>query len=161
MSSYQLHIAHAKEYPVHCAFSYRNDLFAILWASGLVEVWKLRTRLGPGKGKVMDPIQVWEASITESGQAEFRQITFVDGKSGGEHCIAALASYRADGGCDAVILRSCVPESGEPQGKNIRTVDLPERNGRLVCSEDGLYWQSPTGSLFKGSCRLMFQKEWC
>jgi hypothetical protein len=46
--------------PLHASFSSTNDTVAFLWESGLVQVWDLQTRLGPGPGKIMNPTKVGE-----------------------------------------------------------------------------------------------------
>ncbi len=49
--------------PVHANFSSEADLLAILWETGYIEYWDLKTRLGPGPGKVIDPVKIWSGVI--------------------------------------------------------------------------------------------------
>ena len=72
MSSYQLSLdpdlsvissTCVSRIPVYANFSSEVDLLAILWETGYIEYWDLKTRLGPGPGKVMDPVKIWSGII--------------------------------------------------------------------------------------------------
>ncbi|KAF8339341.1 pol II transcription elongation factor [Amanita rubescens] len=72
MSSHQLSLALdlsvissacVSRIPVYASFSSEADHLAILWETGYIEYWDLKTRLGPGPGKVMDPVKIWSGVI--------------------------------------------------------------------------------------------------
>ncbi|KAG9312244.1 IKI3 family-domain-containing protein [Chiua virens] len=75
--------------PVHISLSPCNDLLAAVWQNGRVSVWSLRTRIGPGKGKAMDPTLVWTAG---SGEKEkfWRQVSVTDLTSNGKHTVLVV-----------------------------------------------------------------------
>ncbi|KAF8260574.1 IKI3 family-domain-containing protein [Lactarius quietus] len=57
--------------PSHLAFSSSEDVLAVLWETGYVELWNLRTRLEFGRGPVMAPELVWSGTLIG---ARFREI---------------------------------------------------------------------------------------
>lgn len=68
MSSHQLSLdpdlsISVSRIPAHANFSSETDLLAILWETGYIEYWDLKTRLVPGPGKVMDPVKIWSGAI--------------------------------------------------------------------------------------------------
>ncbi|KIL68708.1 hypothetical protein M378DRAFT_8174 [Amanita muscaria Koide BX008] len=74
MSSYQLSlnpdlstvpVAYSSRIPVHASFSDEGDHLGILWECGYIEYWNLRTRIGPGAEKVMDPVKIWSGVVDE------------------------------------------------------------------------------------------------
>jgi elongator complex protein 1 len=58
--------------PCHLAFSPTDDIIAVLWESGYVELWDLHTRLEFGRGPVLTPDRLWSGSL---GSAQFREIS--------------------------------------------------------------------------------------
>jgi elongator complex protein 1 len=59
--------------PVHASFSSEDDHLALLWECGYIEYWNLRTRLGPGPGKVMEPVKVW-SGVIDGHNRSWRQL---------------------------------------------------------------------------------------
>jgi elongator complex protein 1 len=58
--------------PCHLAFSPTEDIIAVLWESGYIELWNLHTRLEFGRGPVLTPDRLWCGSL---GSAQFREIS--------------------------------------------------------------------------------------
>ena len=123
---------------------------AALWETGYVELTDLGTRLGPGRGKVIDPTKIWAGFV--NGEAaddaflvEYRQILLLPAE-GGAIQIVALGTGSAPSTKDsiawAIVKGSQVPEQGR--------VELPRRNGRLVASDTQIVWQSSDGELLLG-----------
>lgn len=79
MSSFKLVLPSARA-PVHASFSMTNDTIAFLWESGLVQVWNLQTRLGPGPEKIMNPIKLGEGSVPIGLARRVSVSAVVDGK---------------------------------------------------------------------------------
>lgn len=144
MSSHQLSIAqpdlptnHSK-IPAHTAFAANNDLLVVLWEQGLVETWQLDTRLGPGRGKVMNPTQAshW---VLPTSNISYRQVVVLK-----DTTMAFLGSSKT--GLDVVLV---VPPGKTPEGSDgYSRIDMSERNGHLVSSQDVITWQSRSGDLF-------------
>ncbi|EPQ55375.1 IkappaB kinase complex, IKAP component [Gloeophyllum trabeum ATCC 11539] len=133
--------------PTHLAFSPQKDVLGVLWGSNRVQVWDLRTRLTFGRGKVMDPVLLWEDQIGRaSGEREARQINLSteDGSQGRRIHIAVLSTkYDAD----VVDVLTSAEITG---GRLTRETDLelPGCNGWLVSSSDGaIIWESADGRL--------------
>lgn len=132
--------------PVHVSFSPTKDLLASLWETGYVELTDLRTRIGPGRGKVMDPLPLWKGTIG-AGTNEYRQVIVLQSAEDTER-IAVLGSGKSQDAKDVVnvlyIKGGSVAERFE--------VDMPQRNGRLVPSGEHVWWQSPEGEILAGLC---------
>lgn len=138
MSSYQLSLA---ETPIHTCFAGHYDKLAVLSESGRVEVWALNTRVGPGRGKVMQPTLA--RSLNLGHGARFRQITPV-----GENYIVALGCR---GKAEDILF---VLQDDEPI-----EVPLPSLNGRLVPASDCIVWQSLAGEMYNGKNRLLVSRS--
>lgn len=135
--------------PVHVSFASAKDILVALWETGYVKMTDLHTRLGPGRGKVMDPSDVWTGLASDPPPAgrQYRQIWAVsDGRGEDAILLLALAADVHDDGKDiitAITLRGRELEE--------RThVRLPQRNGRLIPSEDRAWWQAPDGQILAG-----------
>ena len=129
---------------------------AALWETGYVELTDLRTRIGPGRGKVMDPVKLWAGYVggdedAISGTSEYRQIQILDShiNSSDEEPITltALGSASSPDGKDSIMI------VGVEHGiiTKSASVNLPQRGGRIVPSENQIWWQSPDGELFTGT----------
>lgn len=79
MSSFTLVLPSVRA-PVHASFSTTSDTVALLWESGLVQVWHLRTRLGPGPGKIMNPVKLGTGSVSIGLARRVSVSAAVDGK---------------------------------------------------------------------------------
>ncbi|GJE98183.1 IkappaB kinase complex IKAP component [Phanerochaete sordida] len=149
MSSFQLPLAAPpadapslqSRVPVHVSFSPSKDILAQLWETGYVELTDLRTRLGPGRGKVMDPLPVWKGLIGDETHA-YRQVSVL--KTADESVkVVALGSGAGIDAKDVVVIASV----GGGAISECVQVDMSHRNGRLVPSEDQILWQSPEGEI--------------
>ncbi|KAF5387234.1 hypothetical protein D9757_006815 [Collybiopsis confluens] len=155
-----------------------SELFALLWEHGRVEVYDLRTRLGLGKGKVIDPVLLGGVDLLERGV--YRQVVMLrstekekeTGSEKGRVRILVLgSSYSVSPASSGGVNWEGGQEKGltdvvfileiNPDGErfiNAGTIALPSKNGRLVRPADsnsdassgssGIMWQSPTGQLF-------------
>ncbi|KAI0629477.1 IkappaB kinase complex IKAP component [Trametes polyzona] len=127
--------------PVHAAFAAHRDLLAVLWEPGLLQVYDLKTRLGPGRGQVMDPTLVWSGPLEPKG---YRQVAFAAcPDTEGDLRLAVLGS---DLGSDAVDVISVVHISGS--AAKTTDVAVNGHGGRLVPSQD-IVWEAPNGQIFK------------
>lgn len=161
MSSYQLPLLappadatrQQSRSPIHVAFSPSRDYLAALWETGYLEVTDLRTRLGPGRGKVMDAVKlcagyVDSAEASNLGVSEYRQVQLFAQESVGKNTdgpvkFAALGSGSTQDAKDIITIASI--EHGKIAAPV--TIDLPQRGGRIVPSNHQLWWQSPEGAL--------------
>ncbi len=118
----------------------------MLWETGYVEVTDLRTRLGPGKGKVMDPVKLWSGFVDVEKASKiqgFRQIQLwhdvTDAGVVGVFHLAVLGSDTAD-----LVVVLSMKGDGEVDRME---VNLPRRNGRLLTSDGAVAWQAPSGEI--------------
>ena len=77
--------------PSHISLSSSEDVLAVLWETGYVELWNPSTRLAFGRGPVMTPELVWSGTLDG---ARFREIcawTNIPGVA-----IARIAALGAD-----------------------------------------------------------------
>lgn len=157
MSSFQLPLqitpntpASQSRLPIHVAFTAGQDVLVALWETGFVKLIDLRARLGPGKSKVADPLEVWSGLVLEADSApkSYRQITAVrDVADGDELHLLALGSDQNSDGKDCI---SIIELKGwKVEGRF--DVELPQRNGRLIPSERQVYWQAPDGEILSGT----------
>ncbi|KAJ8489069.1 hypothetical protein ONZ51_g3188 [Trametes cubensis] len=129
--------------PVHAAFAFTQDLLAILWEHGVIQVYDLQTRLGPGRGKVMDPVLVCSRSLSSAGSVRsFRQAAFTT--LGDELRLAVLATELAGDANDIV----SVADVGPSQDAQVTEIGLPKHSGRLVLSRT-VVWEAPDGRLYE------------
>ncbi|KAI0061864.1 IkappaB kinase complex, IKAP component [Artomyces pyxidatus] len=64
--------------PIHVSFSPSEDVVAVLWETGRFEIWKLATRIGPGRGPIMTPTKLGSGTIETlevPSSQRFRQIS--------------------------------------------------------------------------------------
>jgi elongator complex protein 1 len=143
-----------KRTPVHVSLSPSGDLLAIIWQRGHVAVWSLNTRIGPGKGKVMDPLVIWTTNLGDGDQL-WRQVT-ISNLNEGEKSVVRV-TVLGSGGEDtdqANIheIRFAAGSEQKPESEESWVVKMPEANGRLVSSYDFLppFWQAFDGEIFEG-----------
>lgn len=137
MSSYQIALP---EQAVHVSMSPTEDAFAVLFASGLVQVWDLGTRL-PEAGqsrlqagrKPAEPKLRWEARLAPDEEFIAKQISLSgDGK---------VAALFWSGGEVAGILRTAdANETGPQQSlfESAEHVDWESHTGWFVICRDGI-----------------------
>jgi elongator complex protein 1 len=80
--------------PSHLAFSSSEDILAVLWETGYVELWNLRTRLEFGRGPVMAPELVWNGTLDG---VRFREICAWTNVPGGATARIAALGAENDG----------------------------------------------------------------
>lgn len=129
--------------PIHASFASHTDLFAVLWEPGILEVFDLKTRLGPGRSKVVDPVQVWSGTI-DTVSRSYRQVVF-DQSTGGDKLRLTVLGAESSADANDVVF---VVEVDGPE-KTTTEVPLPARNGRLIPAK-GSFWEGPDGKVYKG-----------
>jgi elongator complex protein 1 len=136
MSSFKLVLPSIRT-PLHASFSSTNDTIAFLWENGLVRVWDLQTRLGPGPGKVMNPVKVGEGTVSVGLAKRVSVSAVVDRKV----TLAILGSREND----ALTYAEVGNGTFEPKNE----VDLPGLGGTIPDAAIDI-WQGPTGQVFRG-----------
>ncbi|KAH9846478.1 IkappaB kinase complex IKAP component [Lenzites betulinus] len=126
--------------PVHAAFASTSDLLAILWESGVLQVFDLKTRLGPGRGKVLNPALVWAGSLESRS---YRQVAFAPRAADEGLRLAILGS---DPGGDAMDVVTVLDIANGDAAKT--DVAFVAHNGRLIPSKD-IVWEAPDGKIFQ------------
>jgi elongator complex protein 1 len=148
MSSHQL-VATSPDHPgssvpIHASFLDKHDVLAVLFENGLIRVWDLHTRVGPGKGKVLNPELLREDQIEMSTvPTSQRQVIFL-------HRTEEPATDKLVNWTMAVLGRR---EDGEDVAFAYGTeYVMPKQNGRLVVGSPhgSLWWQSASGRLEDG-----------
>lgn len=142
MYSHQLPLSPIKSSPIHASFSDSADTLALLWENGAVQVWNLNTRLGPGRGKVMDSVKIWGGFINDLPSRTFRRVG-ISSSGDGKSSIVVLGSNSP--GSDLVVIVGIT--DGNVSSKN--EIELPGRDGNLV-EDSPLTWQDSNGQLFNG-----------
>ncbi|KAF7294045.1 polymerase II transcription elongation factor [Mycena kentingensis (nom. inval.)] len=140
MSSHQLALAAtpaaSTRTPIHIALSPSTETLGILWESGYVEFWDLKTRISPGPGKIMDPTRMFSGTFG----ARQRQIAIPpDAVEGTAYLLGSGAN-----GQDVITIV-------QTSGSTSKTIPLPSQNGRLLTqtTESGsVIWQAADGGLF-------------
>ncbi|THH29047.1 hypothetical protein EUX98_g5147 [Antrodiella citrinella] len=125
--------------PVHVSFLSSKDVMFSLWESGHYEVTNLRTRLGPGKGKVMDPVTECFDPKQDSEEWVHKQALAY-----GLDAEQSVALLQSNGERDRITFTTLTGKDVEPR----QDVDMPGLNGRLVQGDSHLAWQSPNGEIF-------------
>ena len=142
--------------PTHAAFGSEQDVFALLWESGHVEIYDLHTRIGPGRGKIMQPEKLWAGNIghkitTEAVRSYTQMVVLRTGSTvpaeegKGSIRIAVLAADMVKATPDVVCIVTIRPECQADAFE----VGLPSRNGRLLSSDEQVIWQAPLGDIFQ------------
>ncbi|KAJ2918056.1 hypothetical protein MD484_g2395, partial [Candolleomyces efflorescens] len=131
--------------PVHVAFSADGDALACLWEDGLLQLWALNTRLGPGPGKVLNPSKIWEGKPSESEGAAWRHVSVhSDNSSGKTWSLAVLGRVPSSEGDVLGIINL-------ESGKVVKTqsFDLIAPNCRIVGNTWPVLYQTRTGGVRK------------
>ena len=131
--------------PIHTAFSPTGDHLAVLHHPKLLKLWKLQTRLASGRNKAIDPLEVGEIDLSAVLRGLDLRQTFIqeDPKALGTFNVGAVG---ADDSSD-VIVRAIYSGNSTQEFKSVA---MPDKNGRLLHSVEGVYWQSPSGNVFSG-----------
>ena len=132
--------------PIHAAFASVADLLAVLWEPGILNVFDLKTRLGPGRGKVIDPVSVWSGTVGEGSSGSYRQVIFDQAIREDNTIRLGVLGSRSSSGrlTDTVFIVDIV--DGETMTAEVA---LPAHNGRLVPAQ-GIFWESPDRHLYEG-----------
>ncbi|THV06651.1 pol II transcription elongation factor [Dendrothele bispora CBS 962.96] len=141
----------ASRIPVSTCFTVKSDSLGILWEEGSLEIWSLHTRLGAGRGKVLDPQVIYSGNITDPEHARevtFRQMQLLDKSERGN--ISAVLLGSGSQGKDVLVISTF---DGE---KIVETtsLDMQSLNGRLLGSDSEndntvIAWQGPKGDIFE------------
>ncbi|KAH8980756.1 IkappaB kinase complex IKAP component [Lactarius hatsudake] len=113
--------------PSHLSFSSSEDILAVLWETGYVELWNLCTQLEFGRGPVMTPELVWSGALHG---ARFREICAWTNVPGG--ATARIAAVGAEnGGTDVLQVLDIRQESTD----TLKTPLLESLGWRLAITE--------------------------
>ncbi|KAJ3881879.1 IkappaB kinase complex IKAP component [Lentinula edodes] len=135
----------AARVPVHTCFSSSSDILGVLWEHGYVEVYHLQTRLGPGRGKVMQPTKIGTCSLNETN-TRCRQIVILASTSYADSLSFTMLILGSLSDSDVVVITQFNGERIAETG----AVAMTSRNGRLVCSaSDACVWEAEDGELFR------------
>ncbi|KAF6761197.1 pol II transcription elongation factor [Ephemerocybe angulata] len=126
--------------PVHVSFSQDRHALATLWEDGHIQLWALNTRIGPGPGKVMNPIKIWEGSVSDSGNTAWRQLSI---RNDGTWSLTALGTSPSSN-------KDLLQTIHLDDGKVLKTesTELPGKNCRVVDNTWPIVFQGPTGAIF-------------
>ena len=129
--------------PIHASFSPTSDTLAVLWESGYVELWLLKTRLEGGGGKVMDPSRSWSGEANGDLVKNCRQICLYSSDAVGTlSTVAILSTGRQN---DVVTILEVENNKTVP---SITSVELSGRNCRLVAAANqAITCQDPSGEI--------------
>lgn len=131
--------------PIYSCFLSSSDILVVLWEHGYIEAYDLHTRLGPGKGKVMNPSKIgsWSCKVTS---CRFRQIVMfasTDALNARSFTVLILGSSSES---DILVVAKVDGEDYSETG----TIIMPSRNGCLLRADEGV-WEAMNGELFKGA----------
>ncbi|KAJ3932076.1 MAG: IkappaB kinase complex IKAP component [Lentinula lateritia] len=135
----------AARVPVHTCFSPSSDVLGVLWEHGYVEVYHLRTRLGPGRGKVMQPTKIGICSLNETNN-HCRQIVILASTCNADSLSFTTLILGSLSESDVVVITQFNGQRITETG----AVAMTSRNGRLVrSSTDACVWEAEDGKLFR------------
>ncbi|KAH9022450.1 IkappaB kinase complex IKAP component [Lactarius hengduanensis] len=124
--------------PSHLSLSSSEDILAVLWETGYVELWNLCTRLEFGRGPVMTPELVWSGAIHG---ARFREICVWTNVPGG--ATARIAAVGAEnGGTDVLQVLDIRQESTD----TLETPLLESWEGAVVVHRNGKVYEYDSDS---------------
>jgi len=141
----------ASRIPVSVCFTAKSDCLGVLWEEGSFEIWNLHTRLGPGRGKVLEPQLTcsWTVDPIHAKDVHFRQIQLLDSKTElGQISVILLGS--GERGNNLLVFATF---DGE-KISGTTSHEMRSSNGRLLGSDfesgDRVVWQGPEGDLCQG-----------
>ncbi|EJD08171.1 IkappaB kinase complex, IKAP component [Fomitiporia mediterranea MF3/22] len=130
--------------PVHVSFSPTGDHLAVLNHGGSVSLWDLRTRMEFGRGKALDPVLVCIFDLG-SEVCQPRQICLQENP-------AAPKTFRISVlACESIADVAFVAVVADKVFQGQKEIEMPGKDGRLVYSTAGIYWQSSEGKIFSVS----------
>jgi len=133
-----------------------DDTLGILWEHGYIELWSLKTRLQPGRSKVMDPSKKWSgwvAKYGESNRFRFRELAVSTVDSQNEsYIITAL-------GAPSGLVDDHVSVTTIEGGLVIRDelIKLPQRNSRLMTPFVPGTYEAYNGKVY--TCKKYFHEN--
>jgi elongator complex protein 1 len=130
--------------PIHASLSALSDTLAVLWESGYVELWSLRTRLEGGRGQVMDPSRSWSGFVGSSLINNRKQILLSSSDVTGTSSTLVVLSSEQDN--DVVTI---VELDNYATVRSSSSVNLSHRNCRLVTADEQIVCQAPTGDILR------------
>ncbi|KAI5988054.1 pol II transcription elongation factor [Pisolithus albus] len=181
MSSYQLPVraqhtvgdtsaSFLRRTPSYISLSPSNDILGALWGDGHIVVWSLHTRMGPGTGKVMEPVLLWTKDLgDEDGHWRQVQVSILDA-DGDERNLQVVVLGTTKQRFDLVSVHEIRLSHTEEQLHIVethRTAELPGKDGRLISSleSSSSFWQSRKGEIFRvdsqGEAPLCDFPEFC
>ncbi|KAG7091295.1 hypothetical protein E1B28_010341 [Marasmius oreades] len=128
--------------PVHTTFSPTSDILAVLWETGYFELWLMRTRLGAGRGKVMDPDRIHSSQNKIENGLQYNQIILLDTSESSTKSLSVGLLASGTSVNDTVVVHTS--SDGE-----VASVTMTGRNGRLISAGDAVIWQDSDGSLLE------------
>ncbi|CCM05755.1 uncharacterized protein FIBRA_07987 [Fibroporia radiculosa] len=157
--------------PLHTSFATTHDLLVLLWESGYAELFDLRTRLSPGRGKVMDPLTMWTGQAivagSEGSSPTCRQVILLsdrhfEAQPNGNAAVRLAILSNIGNKCDVVHIITI--EAGELAGRC--AVEMPGLHGRLSHAGSTIVWQAADGTLYDvnfDACRELLARfpEFC
>lgn len=146
---------HEKRTPIHVALSSEGDVLCILHHGGRIQLWKLGTRLPGGgtinRGPAYAPYKLCDTLLDVSENViEPRQIC-IWGNPGTTDTPGSLESFRVaclSNHADADVVSVLDFVRGEVT--EATRVIIPGQHGRLVYSNEGIFWQSRNGVIHTG-----------
>lgn len=143
--------------PKHLAFSFEEDLMAVLFPECFVQIWTLNISREGGIGrKPLDPVLSWEGSIQADSCSDYRQICLLssvpriptaDVPSAGTWSVVCLASNSSE---DLIAVNVMGRHLEKEHPGTLSTYRMPEHGGRLIPGAHSVYWQSPNGEVNEG-----------
>ena len=145
MSSLKLQLSESSRTPLHISLSNAHDSLAALYHSGTVEVWDLKTRITKGRGSTYEPVKKWSGELRceDVTNAEPIQVLFT--KADSEIDIELVSTLWSDETSDILVISQLNQESQKPICSR-----LSGKNGRLVISSSGVFYQSSDGCICQG-----------
>ncbi|KAI6007771.1 pol II transcription elongation factor [Pisolithus orientalis] len=140
--------------PSHVSLSSINDILGAVWGDGRVIVWSLHTRIGPGTGKVMNPILLWTKDLGHE-DVLWRQVQVsVLAADAKERILQVAILGSTEQSPDLVNVHEVRLSPTEEQariGETCWTAKLSGKDGRLMPDLESLssFWQSREGEIFR------------
>jgi hypothetical protein len=142
--------------PTHITFYPGDDALGILWEHGYIELWSLKTRLQPGRGKVMDPSKKWSgwvAKYGESNRFRFRELAVRTINSQNESYIITALGAPCGMADDHVSVTTI--EGGLVIRDELNK--LPQRNSRLMTPFVPGTYETHNGKVY--TCKKYFHEK--
>lgn len=102
-----------------------SEILVVLWETGEIEMWDLRTRIGSGRGKVMKPRPVWSGTVAKEGErVDWREVSACAREGGkGKGWKVGVLGYEYGGGERRDVIKVLDVGVGDEIGKEERKLD--------------------------------------